>query len=359
MRWIMITRKLDPADDRMGFVMRWIEALAARLEFLDVICQETANPDLPENVRAHSMGKEVGKSRREQAWRLTQYLRALVPEADGVFCHMIPRYVLFAAPWTRPKRKPLLLWYTQWHDNPELRTAHALATHIVTASETSFPLESEKTYVMGHGIDTLNFRAAESEMHPPTVVLVGRLARVKRQDWLLRAAAQIVGRMDVGAFQVQLIGGPVEGEPDYPADLELMVRYLDPVPPVVFTGPLPHTEVGERLQECAVAVNLTYAGSFDKAGLEAMLAAKPLLTSNPAFLPLLAEYADLLYVPEEEGDEGLAERLAAVLALAPYERAEIGRELRERVIEQHSLGVMMDRLVHLMFRASQGGAGRG
>ncbi len=101
MRWLMITRKLDPDNDRSGFVMRWIEALAARLDHLDVICQEHANPTLPDNVTIYSMGKESGAGRLTQARRLTSYLRTLTPQVDGVFCHMIPRYVLFAAPWAR------------------------------------------------------------------------------------------------------------------------------------------------------------------------------------------------------------------------------------------------------------------
>ena len=69
MRWLMITRKLDPTDDRAGFVMRWIEALAARLDHLDVICQEHAYPALPANATVYSMGKEsgAGGSRRRGA----------------------------------------------------------------------------------------------------------------------------------------------------------------------------------------------------------------------------------------------------------------------------------------------------
>jgi len=62
MHWIMITRKLDPDDDRTGFMMRWVETLASRLDHLNVICQETANPNMPENVRVYSMGKEAGKA---------------------------------------------------------------------------------------------------------------------------------------------------------------------------------------------------------------------------------------------------------------------------------------------------------
>lgn len=351
MRWIMTTRKLDPDDDRAGFVMRWIETLAARLDHLDVICQETANPPLPENVRAHSLGKEVGKGRTEQAWRLSQFFRYLLPQADGVFCHMIPRYAIFAAPWTTRYHKPLVLWYTHRQLSRELRLAAALATHIVTASPSSFPLPSDKVHVVGHGIETTLFPLADGEDYPPSIIHVARLSRIKGQDRLLRAVSRLAGWGDAGPFRVHIVGGPVENEPDYPTELDTLTRQLDPEPPVTFTGPLARPVLAAVVEDCAIAVNLSPPGLFDKAALETMLAGKPTLVMNTDFLPVLGDAADLLYLPHDADDDQLAERLAYLLAMGPQERAILGQELRERVIGEHSLGTLMDRITHLMYRA--------
>ncbi len=351
MRWIMLTRKLDPADDRAGFVMRWIEGLAARLDHLDVICQETAHPALPENVTAHSMGKESGAGRLTQARRLAGHLRALVPESDGVFCHMIPRYVWFAAPWTRLHRKPLLFWYTHRQVTAELRLARVLATHILTASPGSFPLPTPKVRVMGHGIDADLFPPPEGENDPPDLLLVARLSRIKRQDWLLRATAALAARADTGPFRVVIAGGPVENEPGYPAALRALVAASEPRPDVVFTGPLPRAELAARVRGCAVALNLSPPGLFDKAALEAMIAGKPTLVTNPDFLPLLGAAADLLYLPPEAGEDALIERLARLLALSPDERRALGLALRARALEVHALEGLMGRIVALMCEA--------
>ena len=351
MRWIMITRKLDPADDRAGFVMRWVEELAARLDHLHVICQEQAAPAVPDNVTVHSMGKETGAGRTRQAGRFTQTLRTLVPRADGVFCHMIPRYVWFAAPWTRLHRKPLLLWYTHRQISAELRVARRLATHILTASPGSFPLPTHKLHVMGHGIDTGLFPPAEGEQTPPTIIQVARLARIKRQDWLIRAAAQLAARQDVGSFAVALVGGPVENDPGYPAELQALIRQYDPPPPVSLTGPLPHAEAARRVRESAVAVNLSPPGLFDKAALEGMLSGRPTLVTNRDFLPLLGDYAGLLYLPYDADDAALADRLARVLALGPDRRAAIGAVLRRETMAHHSLASLMDRITTLMQEA--------
>jgi len=351
MRWLLITRKLDPADDHVGFVMRWVEALAARLDRLDVICQEHANPPLPPNVTLHSMGKEAGAGRVAQAWRFTAHLRRLVPEVDGVLCHMIPRYVWFAAPWTRRHGKPLLLWYTHRQITPELRLAARLATHILTASPGSFPLPSGKVRVMGHGVDAALFPAPEGEDAPPTVAQVGRLAHIKRQDALIRAASLLAARGEVGAFRVQLVGGPVQEEPDYPTALEALIRSLDPAPPVTLSGPLPHAEAAALLRRSAVTVNLSPPGSFDKAALEGLFAGKPTLVANADFAPLLGDAADLLLLPPDAGESALADRLARLLALTADERAAMGAGLRARALAAHSLDSLMDRIVALMGEA--------
>ena len=201
---------------------------------------------------------------------------------------------------------------------------------------------------MGHGIDAALFSQPSGENDPPEVLMVGRLAHIKRQDWLLRAAARVMASHTAGPFRVVIAGGPVEGEPEFPPELEHLARTLDPAPPVTFTGPLPHAEVAATLRGCAVAVNLSPPGLSDKAALEAMLAGRPTLVTNSDFLPLLGDSADLLYVPENAGDGALADRLARLLALTPAERMALGAQLRERALAAHSLDGLMDRLAALM-----------
>ncbi len=344
----MLTRVLDPDSQALGFTVRWVEELAARLDHLDIICQTHTHPTLPSNVRFYSMGKERGAGRAAQAWALTRHLRQLVPQADGVFAHMIARYVWFAAPWARLYRKPILFWYTHRQLSRELRVADALATAIMTAAPSSYPLPSDKVHVMGHGIAAELFPPAYAEDTPPTIVYVARLSRIKRQDYLLRAMAQVARQTDVGAFRVAIIGGPMPQYPDYPAELEALASALPPSVQVHFTGALPRPQAAEWVRGGALAVNLSPPGLFDKAALEAMLTAKPVVVTNADFLPLLGDTADLLYVPYDAPPQALAERLGRLLRMSPAERAAIGQKLRERALEAHALEGLMDRMVQLM-----------
>ena len=203
----MITHKLDPSTN--GPMIRWVEALAARLDHLDVICR-SASPPLPANVTVYSMGR-IGAGRIAQAARLTGHLRRLVPGADGVFCHMIPRYVIFAAPWTRRHGKPLLHWYTHRQVSPELRLARRLATRILTAAPGSYPLPSAKVVVMGHGIEADLFPPAR--VRPPRRMLMIGGCRASSARTGCCALRRKRWRAARPAFRVALVGG-VEHEPD-------------------------------------------------------------------------------------------------------------------------------------------------
>jgi glycosyltransferase involved in cell wall biosynthesis len=184
---------------------------------------------------------------------------------------------------------------------------------------------------------------------------VARLAPIKRQDVLIRAAALLAARADVGAFRVQLVGGPVREEPDYPAALEALIRSCNPAPPVTLTGPLPHVQAMALLRRSAIAVNLSPPGLFDKAALEGMFAGKPTLVTNADFAPLLGDAADLLLLPPDADEAILAGRLARLLALTPDERVALGGELRARALAAHSLDSLMDRIVALMDEAVRHG----
>src|SRR5438874_12236247 len=74
---------------------------------------------------------------------------------------MIPLYVLLAAPLVRPRRIPLVLWYTHWNATWKLRAAERLATAVVSVDRRSFPLDSPKVRPIGHGIGVSEFSCKE------------------------------------------------------------------------------------------------------------------------------------------------------------------------------------------------------
>ena len=332
MHWLMITQQLNPQANALSFVLRWVEELAARLDHLTIICQGKADIALPPNVTVYSMGKEQHASRIQQAARLTTLLRQITPQVDGIFCHMIPRYVLFAAPWVKIYRKPLLLWYVHQAASPELRLAAPLVDRILTAVPESFPLKPPKVRALGHGIDIEQFEPGTyHEDNPPEIVMVARLAHIKNHARLIEAAPPGV--------KLVFIGGAVPNEPDYPAQLQQQAANRGIA--LELTGNLLQNQVIEWVRGCTLSINLSPPGLFDKGALESMALGKVTLVNSHAFDPLIAGLP-LLAQPD------LATQLRDLLALSPSQREAMGQTLRERVAAQHALPGLMDRLVGQM-----------
>ncbi len=357
MRALMVTRKLDEMDSRAGFAVRWVRELAKRLERLDVLCQESwPVKDMPDNVRVFSMGKEKGYGRIRQLAAFLRAARTSIPDVDAVFCHMIPRYVWLIAPIARSHGKPVVFWYTHRQVSAELRMAHSMADRIVTAVPESYPLRSDKVVALGHGIDPTVFRPLEPPEEPPMpmVLMVARLSPIKNQSRLIEAAAILKsqGRLaDDVAFD--FIGEQPPNAPrGYTDSLRSLAMARGLEKQVRFLGAMPQAEVLALTRRCTVAVNLSPPGLFDKAALEAMFCARPVIVANGAFAPLLGTHADLLLVPPGNDPKPLAESLATLLEMTPDERSAIGHDLYRAALPSHSLPHLIDGLIEVMESAA-------
>jgi len=337
----MLAIRYDTTDWATGFIPIWARRLAYRVDALDVLALDVGEVgEVPSNMRIYSMGKGVSGNKLWLLFNFYRHALRLVPRADVVFVHMIPRYALLVAPLTKLWRKPLSLWYTHREPSRDLRRALPLVDHVLTAVESSFPLPTQKLRVLGHGIDT-NFYAPNPMVpiqSPPQIVQVARLQPIKSQDKLISAVAQLPDARTI------FIGAVDEDEDDgYPEHLREQAASLGRRR-VVFAGGQPATAVRAAYRGATIAVNLSPPGLFDKAALESMACGLPTIVANPAFDDLLGDHVDLLWVAHPIDPDELAAKLRALLALSPSERTAIGANLRQRVIAAHSLNVLIPRL---------------
>ena len=322
-RLLFVTQSVDPAHPVLAATIPKVRALAARVEEVVVLAQSAAPANLPANVTVRTF---AALSRPGRVWRFERELARALP-ADAVLAHMIPAYVLLAAPLVRSRRIPLLLWYTHWKASTTLRVAEKLATAIVSVDRRSFPLESAKVRPIGHGIDVNEFACSDRRGRNGVRALVlGRYSPAKGIETILRGATQVE---DV---EVEVRGTSLNGlEERHRRELEkLGVPLGDAVPRV---------QVPELFARSDVLVNNMEAGAPDKVVYEAAAACLPVLASNPVFDELFDGY-ELAF--ERDSPESLAERLRWFSALSDDERAEIGRTLRARVAERHSVDSWAD-----------------
>jgi glycosyltransferase involved in cell wall biosynthesis len=247
---------------------------------------------------------------------------------------MCPIYAVLAAPVVRPLRIPLVLWFTHWRASRLLRLAERASSAVASVDRRSFPLPSRKVRAIGHGIDLDEFPCAEPS---PDGVLralaLGRYSPAKGLETMLRALAKVDGARLV-------VHGPAltEYERSHRGQLLRLAAELGLVGRVHLEDAVRREQVPELLAQNDVLVNNMRAGAPDKVVYEAGASCLPVVASNPVF--------DALIEPQwrferDEPDE-LAARLRAFAALPRDDRARIGRQLRERVAEHHSVDSWAD-----------------
>ncbi len=344
MRVLMLVQQIDERDWLRAFIVDWVRALAAHVDQLDVITLEHGEATLPPNVTVRSLGKERGKNRLRALREFHRAMNELTPHADVIFSHMTPRYVLLAAPYARRFHKRQVLWFTHRQQSWQLRLALRLCWRVVTSVEDSFPIQSPKVRVLGHGIDT-RFYAPDPSVPadtPPVIVHVARLMPIKHQESLLRALPNLPG------VRAVFVGGVPGGQdPRYAERLERQARNFGVADRVTFTGGLPAEQVRDWYRRAAVAVNLSPVGLFDKTALESMATGTMTLVSSPAFDDLLGTNAPLLRISAPDSVDELTAHLKTLLALSAIQRGKIGIGLRERVMAQHSIENLMPKLVQV------------
>jgi glycosyltransferase involved in cell wall biosynthesis len=322
-RLVFLTQSVDPNHPVLAATIPKIRALAERVGEVVVLAQSGDGDGLPANVEVRTFGASTQPAR---AWRFERELARALP-ADAVVAHMIPVYVLLAAPLVRPRRIPLVLWYTHWHASTKLKAAERLATAIVSVDRRSFPLESAKVRPIGHGIDVDEFTCVERpERAGLRALVLGRYSPAKGIDTILRAVRSVDG------VQVDVRGAALSPlEERHRIELERLGFPLGDA--------VPRSQVPQLFREADLLVNNMEAGAPDKVVFEAAAACLPVLASNPVFDELFSGYP-LFF--ERDSPESLADRLRWFGGLSRGERAELGRTLRERVAKNHSVDTWAD-----------------
>lgn len=328
-----------------GFATDWINALAPRCHSIDVLTMQAGRIAVADNVRVFSVGKEKGYGEARRAVEFYRLLTQLLWEGrcDACFAHIQALFAIMGAPLLKPRGIPITLWYAHKAVTPKLRLAEKLVDHIVTPSPESFRINSPKTHVIGHGIDTNTFVPAELAGGTFTMITVSRIAPVKRLETIITAAHLL--RQTGSDFRLRIVGN-VQDEA-YAQRLRQQVIDCDLAGMVEFAGEVAHHRIAREYQQAHLMLNVSATGSIDKAVLEAMACGLPVITANEAFRVPLAAWSDQLLVPLDAPEE-LSAKIGGMMALSPAARRALGQELRAIVVRDHSLDRLVDRLMSIL-----------
>jgi glycosyltransferase involved in cell wall biosynthesis len=346
-RIVFITQQVDRAHPVLAATVPKIAALAERVDEVAVLADGAVPGTLPDNcrVRRFAAPLKAGRGLRFEAALVAELARR--PQA--VIAHMCPIYAVLAAPVARPLGTRVLLWYTHWKATPTLRLAEKLASDIVSVDARSFPIATAKVVATGHGIDVSEFSCGAGERNSDfRAVALGRYSPSKGLETILRGVRTA---LDAGLGLRLVVHGPAGSseERGHRADLERLVEELDLGRHVRLGHAVVRAEIPELFARSDVLVNNMRAGAPDKVVYEACASCLPVIVSNPVFDELLDDIEPALRF-EREDPGGLAERLAEVAARPAADRARIGRLLRQRVEERHSVGSWAERILEVALR---------
>jgi glycosyltransferase involved in cell wall biosynthesis len=317
-RVVFVTQRVDSQHPALAATIPKIRALAERVDELVVLAQSGSQSELPPRVELEVFD---APSQLRRGVAFERVLARALP-ADAVVAHMIPLYVVLAAPLVRPRRIPLVLWFTHWKASRLLRLAERLSTAVVSVDRRSFPFESAKVRAIGHGIDVSEFPCVPArERRPFRALVLGRYSPAKGLPTILEAVRS------VDDVELTVHGAALnDAEQGHRRELE---RYG-----VALGDAVPRAEVPRLFAQSDVLVNNMRAGAPDKVVYEAAASCLPVLASNPVFDELFGEFP-LSF--ERDDPESLAARLRWLAGRSGEERAAIGHALRERVVARHSV----------------------
>ncbi|MGH3078695.1 MAG: glycosyltransferase family 4 protein [Gaiellaceae bacterium] len=326
---VFITQQVDPAHPALAATVPKIAALAALVDEVVVLADGAVPGVLPSNVRVRTFraSRRAGRGLRFEV-ALARELGSL--RGGAVVAHMCPIYAVLAAPLARPLRIPLVLWFTHWRSSRLLQAAERASTAVTSVDERSFPLPSRKLRAIGHGIDVDEFPCARPREGSGTRLLaLGRYSTAKGLDVVL-AAVKLAGP------DVELrVHGPSlsDEERHHRAELEQLTAELELDGRIVLADAVPRADLPSLFASHDALVNNMRAGAPDKVVYEAAAGCLPVLASNPIFDSLLgAEQRFPRFDPN-----ALAAAIRTLAATSEDERAALGRRLRERVEEGHSV----------------------
>lgn len=336
MKLLIITQKVDKNDPILGFFHRWIQEFAKQVEHVTVIGQFVGEHTLPANVTIKSLGKEKGKSRIGQIFQFWKYQKEFRNDYDAVLVHMTPIWVVLGCHLWKKFNKPMYLWYEARGGGWALPKAVAHVRKVFGATAYGLPLRSARHVIIGHGIDTEMFSLPEIPRDPTLVTAIGRMTRVKRYDVILKAFATLPEK-----YYLEIRGVTIT-----PSDAEALQKFMDLRHTLHLEGrvaevaPATHAQIPALLKKASLFLHAA-EGGLDKAILEAMSCGCPVVTSSHAARGVLPE----ICVATEET---MADKAKALLALSQEKREELGKQLRQIVLENHSLSRLVDRMVKEM-----------
>ncbi|GEM_PF-299750 len=326
LRLLFITQVVDKKDPILGFVVRWIQKFINQNVKMTVFTRKMVYTDLPNGAQGQDLGQPIIK----RVLKLWYYSIKYRKDYDKVFVHMTPQIVVMGYPIWLILRKPVYMWYMHKSVTWWLKTALWISKKTFTASNLSLRVDSPKKNIVGHGIDTNQFKPMDI-VRKPEVLWVSRIQPSKKLEESLSFMAEFKQRYPNTQWNMRIIGSS-DGNEEYLANIKQEADRLGIAERVIFEGQKNHDELPQVFSGASVFISTSETGSIDKVVLESLACGTPVIAKG-------AEYHYLQGVVKLQDKETAMQSLNAFLT-----NPQTNEIARKGVIEGHDL----ERLIKIL-----------
>lgn len=269
---VIFNLQTDPSSPTLGFTLDWIKGFQSHFLVTDVVSTHVGERLKLGKVRILELGGGDAQSRIIAFLKLFKFALGLIPKRNEyyVFHHMSPRTAVFPGILFKIFGIPQALWYSHHAKPVSLRVAVHIVNQIFSSEKKSFPIVSNRTYFVGHGIPLSRFTKVNLvEERLNEILCVGRISSVKNLDILLREVSLLQNKIPITLL------GP-NTDRNYADKLKSDASNLGVT--LVIHGPVNYEQVHSVMRKYKYLYTGTQ-NSVDKSALEAAISGCLVLTT--------------------------------------------------------------------------------
>jgi len=348
-RMLMCAQSADETDSMLGFFHAWVAEFARRTRHVSLAYLQGTAADLPDNVRAFSLGKD--KMRGPRLWKRMRYIVRFWwyiwrerHSYDAVLIYINTEYAMLGGFLWRLLGKKVAIVSSNTETPWKMRLAGYFADVLLYTDPCATAARLPRSQQIKAGIDTRPYALAPRDAKSRSLIFAGRIAREKRIDTTIDAVARLAKKHH--GLHLDIYGAAITAD-DVAYEKELRARYeqLEHEGVVSFRGSVPHTRTPEIYASHDIFVHAGSVSGFNKALYEAMAAGCTIVPSEQALRGVVHED---LFVDEAHPD-ALARAIEAAIKLSPDERARESAALRAYVEREHALSVIVPNILSAIY----------
>jgi glycosyltransferase involved in cell wall biosynthesis len=217
-------------------------------------------------------------------------------------------------------------------------------------------VKAENVVVVHNGVDTDFFKpnidtsqaAKKYELEGKHVILfVGRLAKIKGVEYLLKAADVVVNKLDCRNTLFMLVGPPSFDATEEPMSMGKILNYIEKHQldkNVILTGSLPLEEVRRLYTACDIFVLPSLAEGDPLVTIEAMASGKPIIGTRVGGIPHQIRDGWNGFIIDPGNERQLADKIKYLID-NPDEQERMGANSRKYAEEEFDWGKVAERLL--------------